>query len=321
MKKYILFAILVFGISKPGYSQIFEDLTALQCDSLISANQSNPDFVILDVRRPSEYIPVHLTAAINRNYYDSDFELQLDSLSRHKKYLIHCASGSRSGKTHDIMFDMGFYEVYNMVGGINAWKNNALPVTDTFAPLIMFASDTIFDWKEVPIGSIDTIALTVTNRANGLLIFEEICSLGNPEFTTDFDPSITLRGAFDYQFNIFYTPQDEVMDSLSFCINSVAGSVQVTILRTGVDQTMGTTDYRPYQILTLYPNPASDFLFVNSKEPVEGVLRISNMQGIELFHIPLIQHDKIDISKLAAGQYIVSLYDKDTVQTRLLIKH
>ena len=39
-------------------NSVFQHLSVTQCDSLIQANVNNPDFVLLDVRTPGEYIPV-----------------------------------------------------------------------------------------------------------------------------------------------------------------------------------------------------------------------------------------------------------------------
>jgi rhodanese-related sulfurtransferase len=44
---------------------------------------------------------------------------------KNKAYLIHCRTGGRSGATHDIMSGLGFHEVYNMLGGMQAFE--ALP--------------------------------------------------------------------------------------------------------------------------------------------------------------------------------------------------
>jgi rhodanese-related sulfurtransferase len=319
MKKYVI-AIFIFVFMSPIVSgQIFEDITAQLCDSLVTANANNPEFVILDVRRPSEYNPEHLAGAINRNYYDNDFSEQLDSLPKHKKYLLHCKSGGRSAGAHDIMFELGFEEVYNMIGGINAWKSGSFPVTDEFAPLLMLLPDTIYGMKEVSIGSIDTIPLTVTNRANALLIFNEICSLDNPEFSTDFDPATTLRGAFDYRFNLFYEPVDEIPDSLSFCIDSQAGSVEIIILRTGVDETSGN-QYFANNDMTVFPNPVRDLLNIMSTADQEISLKIMDMQGRTIKQINNFNAKTLDLSSLHPGQYILSVRNESASYNQMLIK-
>ena len=274
MVRISIICVLIF-LLKPGFSQVFEDITALEADSLILENVDNPDFVILDVRRPNEYDPEHLFGAINRNYYDSDFKEQLDSLPKHKTYLLHCKSGGRSAKAHDSMYVWGFEEVYNMLGGINAWKNDGLTVTDSFMADLMIVGDSIYEYKEVPIGDTDTISLTVTNRANALLIFHEICSIDNFEFSTDFDPDTTLRGAFDYSFNIFYDPVDEMADSLSFCVDSEVGKINVLIYRNGIDESSNIEIISERRQIVVFPNPVVDHISFRIKQDVSSDLNIS----------------------------------------------
>jgi rhodanese-related sulfurtransferase len=103
----------------------FPDIGAAQALQLIAARGDDSDFVVLDVRTAAEYATRHIVGAINRNYYAPDFSAQLDALDKNKAYLIHCGSGGRSGLTHDLMFTLGFHEVYDMQGGMQAFE--ALP--------------------------------------------------------------------------------------------------------------------------------------------------------------------------------------------------
>lgn len=117
----ILIILLLF-ISLFGNAQIHKNITAVQADSLISANANNPNFTILDVRTPAEFATGHILNALNIDYYSPNFTQQINSLNKNNKYLVHCKSGSRSPKAIDTMKMLGFIETYNMIGGINAWK-------------------------------------------------------------------------------------------------------------------------------------------------------------------------------------------------------
>ncbi len=221
---------ILFAQSSP----IFEHLNVAQSDSLINANANNPNFVILDVRTPNEYIPMHLEGAINRNYYDPNFNSLIDSLNKNKAYLVHCASGGRSGATFNMMQTLAFQEVYNMLGGMNTWNAQSYPTTSLFAPLAMLVTDSIYPEETIPVGETDTIEVILTNRANDTLSFSSVTNLAGTEFSTNFDLNQTLLGADDYQFNIIYQPIDEVSDSLSFIIESNGGNLTVFIIRTGI---------------------------------------------------------------------------------------
>ena len=95
--------------------------------ALIQENESNPDFVILDVRTPEEYAAEHIAESVLLDFYADDFEDELDELDKSKTYLVYCRSGNRSSKSMPIMEDLGFIKIYDMGGGINQWKAEGYP--------------------------------------------------------------------------------------------------------------------------------------------------------------------------------------------------
>ncbi len=108
-------------------TQVIKNITPEEAHVLVQKNKNNPNFVILDVRTPEEFADEHIENAINLNYYSETFRDELNKLDKNKTYITHCRSGNRSGKTIDIMKELGFREVYNMVGGIVKWKEVGLP--------------------------------------------------------------------------------------------------------------------------------------------------------------------------------------------------
>ena len=101
--------------------------TVAECYALIQENKDNPDFIILDVRTPSEYASGYIENAVNLDYYLDDFEETLDSYDKNKTYLIYCRTANRSTSVMNIMQRLEFTEVYNMQGGINAWTSAGYP--------------------------------------------------------------------------------------------------------------------------------------------------------------------------------------------------
>ncbi len=101
-----------------------EDGAAIQADP-------PPDLVILDVRTLEEFDAGHLEGAEMIDFYRGDFATQLEGLDRDVPYLLYCRSGNRSGQTAAIMADLGFTDVADVDGGINAWTDLGLP---TVAP-------------------------------------------------------------------------------------------------------------------------------------------------------------------------------------------
>lgn len=85
--------------------------------------------VLLDVRTVEEFAEGHLEGAMQYDYYETEsFKGMLEGLDKSKTYLIYCRSGSRSGNAMSMMQSMGFSSVYNLDGGILAWRAAGLPV-------------------------------------------------------------------------------------------------------------------------------------------------------------------------------------------------
>jgi len=108
-------------------TQIAENITPQEAFTSIQDNKNNPNFVIIDVRTPEEFAEEHIENAINIDYRSEAFRDELNNLDKGKTYLIYCRSGVRSGKALNIMEELNFREVYNVSGGIIAWKAEGLP--------------------------------------------------------------------------------------------------------------------------------------------------------------------------------------------------
>lgn len=86
------------------------------------------DVVVLDIRTAKEFAAGHIAAARNLDFYAADFEKRLGELDRTKTYLVHCASGGRSGRSLEAFKKLRFESVYHLDGGFNAWQRAGKPV-------------------------------------------------------------------------------------------------------------------------------------------------------------------------------------------------
>lgn len=103
-------------------ASIFENISpAAFADKL-----QEPGVMLIDVRTPEEFAEGHLAGAINMNINDSGFESSLARLDKSKTYLIYCRSGARSGRAGNLMVSKGFTTIYNLDGGILAWKGEVV---------------------------------------------------------------------------------------------------------------------------------------------------------------------------------------------------
>lgn len=78
---------------------------------------------ILDVRTEEEVANGYIPEAINIDIYKGQgFIYQVEELDKEKTYFVYCLAGSRSAKACGIMKQLGFENVYNLVGGISQWE-------------------------------------------------------------------------------------------------------------------------------------------------------------------------------------------------------
>lgn len=115
----------VVGTLLPG--QTIEDVTPAKACELIQAPPVDGDFVIIDIRTPSEYEAEHLEGAVNIDYYAESFREELEALDRETTYLIYCRTGRRAAGALTIMRELGFMHVYNIAGGIVRWNADSPP--------------------------------------------------------------------------------------------------------------------------------------------------------------------------------------------------
>ena len=115
------------GAATEEGTRIIEDITPARALENINQEGSDPGFVILDVRTPEEFAEGHIENAENIDFYAADFRSQIKGLDPGDTYVVYCRSGRRSEGARDIMDDLGFEEVYNVLGGIVDWTGQGLP--------------------------------------------------------------------------------------------------------------------------------------------------------------------------------------------------
>jgi rhodanese-related sulfurtransferase len=86
-----------------------------------------PNLVILDVRTKSEYDSGHIYGATLIPV--TELLARIGELASHKNdpILVYCGSGGRSQTASGYLDSNGFTNVYNMLGGIAAWKSAGYP--------------------------------------------------------------------------------------------------------------------------------------------------------------------------------------------------
>jgi len=121
-----LFAVLLVFILIPSCAigQITNDIDIDE----FRKKMASQNYVLVDVRTEKEFDDGHIENALNIDYFSTTFSDEISNIGLERPVLVYCRSGNRSGKSMRIMSDLGFKEVYNLIGGIKGWKakNNRL---------------------------------------------------------------------------------------------------------------------------------------------------------------------------------------------------
>lgn len=114
------------------FLSIFICTTFITCTAQTKNNLSADEFEkaikkdsvqILDVRTPGEYSSGHIKNTLLANWNDAkEFERRISFIDKAKPVYVYCLAGGRSAAAAAKMRSMGFTNVFELTGGINAWK-------------------------------------------------------------------------------------------------------------------------------------------------------------------------------------------------------
>ena len=127
----LLFTLTFSTFNKSSLAQKendFEVISVETANKLIEENNTNSNFIMLDVRTNEEYQEKHIANSINIDYKSPNFKDQVDKLDKDKTYLTYCRSGRRSTGASEIMESNGFKNIYMIEGGIIAWEKQGFPI-------------------------------------------------------------------------------------------------------------------------------------------------------------------------------------------------
>lgn len=120
MAKLFCFLLLLSSLSCANNAT--DRQTKLSPDAFENMLQEDPAIQLLDVRTPEEFASGYISGAINLNFYDDDFAQQIAKLDKTKPVMVYCAKGGRSASAAEQLKDAGFPKIYDLTGGMYAWK-------------------------------------------------------------------------------------------------------------------------------------------------------------------------------------------------------
>ncbi len=94
----------------------------VDCATFNTLIKEQKDAVLIDVRTPKELYSGMIKGAVNIDIAGPDFDKKINELDKEKHYLVYCRSSKRSKAACNRMAKKGFAKLYNLQGGMLAWK-------------------------------------------------------------------------------------------------------------------------------------------------------------------------------------------------------
>jgi rhodanese-related sulfurtransferase len=79
--------------------------------------------IIIDVRTEDEFESGKIPGSLNIDIYKGQgFIYRVEELDKSKNFYVYCAAGVRSANACGVMQQLGFENVFNLVGGFSNWE-------------------------------------------------------------------------------------------------------------------------------------------------------------------------------------------------------
>ena len=110
-----------FKIDNPNRPPMVREVKPKELKALLDAGKIAAFY---DVRTPKER---EIAALPNTKLLDDATLAEIDKLPRDTAIAFHCHHGGRSRSAAEHVLKMGFKQVYNLAGGIEAWSKDVDP--------------------------------------------------------------------------------------------------------------------------------------------------------------------------------------------------
>jgi len=119
-----------------------------------------------------------------------------------------------------------------------------------------------------------------------------------------------------------FTTQDLGENTIVFTVVDKAGNkTEVNVKVTVVDKVLSIQSQNISSLISVFPNPVKNSIFIKNKSNIEiDKFEMYTLNGKRVF-IENISKEKVDISKLSIGIYLLKIFSKKGVLVKKIIKH
>ena len=133
VRTWLVLTVLFLAIGCGGPSAtsrpVSSNMTPVQAHEWLQGK--NPPQLI-DVRNPDEFQTGHIAGA--KLIPLGELEGRLGDIDKGKPVLLYCLAGVRSQKAADLLNRHSFQNVFQITGGVKAWREVGLPLTAATPP-------------------------------------------------------------------------------------------------------------------------------------------------------------------------------------------
>ncbi|WP_211183419.1 rhodanese-like domain-containing protein [Thalassotalea sp. Y01] len=122
---YISCMLVMFNANAYHKQQPVSPLAAdIEQQQLIDLQQSDEQFLLLDVRTAEEFQEGHIPGAVNISHTELAANLQKLESYKDKNIVVYCRSGRRAGIAIEELKQQGFKHLTHLQGDMNLWHEN-----------------------------------------------------------------------------------------------------------------------------------------------------------------------------------------------------
>lgn len=113
----------------PGFMTLVEQAKAQINEIAISELlEHNQPYVLLDIREDHEWAAGHLPEAMHLGKGIIERDIEQTVADKKQKIVLYCGGGYRSALSAQRLQQMGYQNVFSLIGGYREWCERKLPV-------------------------------------------------------------------------------------------------------------------------------------------------------------------------------------------------
>ena len=113
---------LLYNISNEEVNNTVASYKNMTTDEVKTEVDSGKDITLLDVRTEAEYNQGHIPGSIVIPVDELQDRALNELPDKEAEIIVYCRSGARSASACDILVNLGYTNIDNMLGGISSWK-------------------------------------------------------------------------------------------------------------------------------------------------------------------------------------------------------